>query len=262
VESNTHENGVSHNEIIVSQFTKQAIPFSQMAQHSNHDGLGLMFELSDPQLEDNVLDVACGPGIIACEFANKVNQVTGIDITPAMIEEARKLQRERKIGNVVWKIGDVTKLPFEDDSFSLVITRYSFHHMINQMQVLEEMKRVCKPNGKILIIDVTPARDKIEAYNNVEKLRDGSHTGALTFDTLKRLMCEAGLVKLKSKHHKLEMGLENILKSSFTNPDDVPRIRELFKKDVLIDNLGMKSHMKNDEIFFYFPISMIVGTKI
>jgi protein-L-isoaspartate O-methyltransferase len=68
VDSNTYENGVSPIHVIVSQFTKQAIPFSQMAQHSNHDGLGLMFELSDPQIEDKVLDVACGLGIIACEL--------------------------------------------------------------------------------------------------------------------------------------------------------------------------------------------------
>ena len=262
VDSNTHENGVSHIDVIVSQFTKQAVPFSQMAQHSNHDGLGLMFELSDPQNEDNVLDVACGPGIITCEFAYRVNHVTGIDITPAMIAEAKNLQKERKIDNVVWKLGDVTRLPFKDDSFSLVVTRYSFHHLIQPKQVLEEMKRVCKPNGKILIIDVTPDKDKIEAYNHVEKLRDSSHVGALTFDTLKRLMHDSGLVKLKYKHHELEMGLENILKSSFPNPDDIPTIRQLFKKDVLIDNLGMKSHMKNGEIYFYFPVSMIIGMKI
>ena len=261
MDSNTHDNGVSHNDIIVSQFTKQALPFSQMAQHSNHYGLELMFELSDPQIDDNVLDVACGPGIIACEFANNVNHVTGIDITPAMIEEAINLQRERKIDNVGWKLGDVTRLPFEDDSFSLVVTRYSFHHLIEPKQVLAEMTRVCKPNGKLLIIDVTPDKDKIEAYNGVEKLRDSSHTGALTFEKLKVLMHEAGLTKLKSKHHELEMGLESILKSSFPNPEDIPRIRQLFKKDILMDNLGMKSHMKNGEIFFYFPISMIIGIK-
>jgi ubiquinone/menaquinone biosynthesis C-methylase UbiE len=261
VDSNTPKNSVSHNDVIISQFTKQALAFSQMSQHSNHYGLELMFELSDPQIDDRVLDVACGPGIIACEFARKVFHVTGIDITPAMIEEAKNLQRERKIDNVDWKLGDVTKLPFEDDSYSLVVTRYSLHHLIKQKQVLEEMQRVCKPNGKILIIDVTPDKDKVDAYNYVEKLRDSSHTGALTFDQLKGLMQEAGLTNLKSKHHELEMELEIILKSSFPNPEDLPRIRQLFQKDILMDNLGMKSHLNNGKIFFYFPISMILGIK-
>jgi len=261
VDSNTHENGVSHNDIIVSQFTKQAIPFSQMAQHSNHYGLDLMFEMSLPQIDDKVLDVACGPGIIACEFANKVNHVTGIDITPAMIEEAKNLQIERKLSNIDWKVGDVARLPFGDDSFSLVVTRYSFHHLIEPKQVLEEMKRVCKPKGKIFIIDVTPDKNKVEAYNQVEKLRDSSHTGAMTFDMLRGLMHEAGLTNLKSRHHELEMGLESILESSFPNPEDIPKIRQLFKIDISLDNLGMKSHLKNGEIFFYFPISMILGIK-
>ena len=75
VDSNTHKNSISHNDIIISQFTKQALPFSQMSQHSNHYGLELMFELSDPQIDDKVLDVACGPGIMACEFAKKVFHV-------------------------------------------------------------------------------------------------------------------------------------------------------------------------------------------
>ncbi len=55
VNSNTHENGIYHNDIIVTQFTKPAIPFSQMAQHSNHYGLELMFELSDSQIDSKAL---------------------------------------------------------------------------------------------------------------------------------------------------------------------------------------------------------------
>ena len=106
--------------------------------------------------------MGCGPGIVACEFAKKVFHVTGIDITPAMIEEAKNLQGESKIDNVDWKLADVTRLPFEDDSFSLVVTRYSFHHLIEPRQVLEEMKRVCKPDGKIPVIDVHQTKTRLK----------------------------------------------------------------------------------------------------
>jgi len=178
-----------------------------------------------------------------------------------MIERAKLLQQEKQLKNINWKIGDIFNLPFDDNSFSIVVTRYSFHHLIEPKQVLEEMKRVCKPNGKILIIDVTPNENKVDAYNQVEKLRDSSHTVAMTFDMLRGLMNEAGLTNLKSKHHELEMGLENILKSSFPNAEDIPKIRQLFRIDISLDNLGLKSHLKNGEIFFYFPISMILGIK-
>jgi ubiquinone/menaquinone biosynthesis C-methylase UbiE len=52
-----------------------------------------------------VLDVACGPGIVACELANFVSYVTGIDITPAMIEQAEQIQKEKKLDDITWKIG-------------------------------------------------------------------------------------------------------------------------------------------------------------
>ena len=254
-------NEISHNEVIVSQFTKQAIPFAQMSQHSNQYGLDLMLKLSDPKEDDVVLDVACGPGIVACEFAPKVSHVTGIDITTAMIEQARSLQKDRKLENVDWRVGDVSRLPFDDSSFSMVVTRYSLHHMVNPKGVLEEMRRVCKPGGRVLVIDVTPDENKKESYNQVEKLRDPSHTEALAFHELKHMVETVGFVDIRSESHDLEMGLETILKTSFPNPENKDKIRQIFREDLTRNNLGVRSHERDGQIYFYFPISIIVAQK-
>jgi len=251
----------AHNDTIISQFSKQAIPFAQMSQHSNQYGLELMLKLSDPKKNDIVLDVACGPGIVACEYAKMVSKVTGIDLTPAMIEQAKTLQDKRKLEHIDWRIGDVSNLPFDDGSFSLVVTRYSLHHMIEPETVLNEMKRVCMSGGRVLVIDVTPDEDKRDAYNHVERLRDPSHTNALTFNELKRMMEDTGLVDIRTEHHNLGMELEHILHSSFPNPQDRDRIKQLFREDLTKNNLGMRSHLLGDQIFFYFPISMIIGFK-
>jgi ubiquinone/menaquinone biosynthesis C-methylase UbiE len=252
----------SHNDNIISQFSKQAIPFTKLSQHSNQYGLDLMLKLCAPKQKDVVLDIACGTGIISCEFAKEVSHVTGIDLTPAMIEQAKVLQQEKQLYNMSWKTGDVSNLPFYDDSFSIVVTRYSLHHILEPKKVLEEMKRVCIPGGKIMIIDVTPDKDKVDAYNNVEKLRDSSHVKALTFSELENLMKEIGLSNLKIAYHDLEMDLDNILQSSFPDPSDIQKIINLFKEDVTKNNLGMKSHLKNNKIYFYFPITMIMGIKV
>ena len=255
------QNNTSHNETVISQFTKQAVPFAQLSQHSNQYGLELMIKLSQPMNTDTVLDVACGGGIISCEFAKIVSQVTGIDLTPAMIEQAKSLQKEKQLKNINWKIGDVLNLPFDDNSFSIVVTRYSFHHLIDPQKALEEMKRVCRPNGKVVVIDVTPDKDKVDLYDQVEKLRDSSHVRALTFSELKSMMEKTGLVNLKTEPHDLEMELEQILQSSLPNPEDIDKIKQMFKEDLTKNNLGMKSHLKDNKVFFYFPISMIVGNK-
>ncbi len=227
MDAKVDNNDLSHNNSVISQFTKQAIPFAQMSHHSNQYGLELMLKLSDPKQSDSVLDIACGPGIVSGEFAKITTHVTGIDLTPAMIQQAKLLQQEKQLENIDWKIGNVSNLPFGDNLYSIVVTRYSFHHMLEPKKVLEEMKRVCMKDGKILVIDVTPDVDKVDAYNYVEQLRDSSHTRALTFSELENLMKEAGLVKLKSEYHDLEMSLEKILQSSFPDPKDVDKMKQL-----------------------------------
>jgi ubiquinone/menaquinone biosynthesis C-methylase UbiE len=87
-----------------------------------------MYELSEVNKNDTVLDIACGPVLVTTAFATKAKHVTGIDITPAMIDKAKEIQKDKKLENISWKIGDATNLPFDDESFSIVITRYSFHH--------------------------------------------------------------------------------------------------------------------------------------
>ena len=261
--NNAYSNDKSHNDSIISQFTKYAIPYAHLSEHSDRYGIELMLKLSKPRSNDVVLDVACGTGIVSCEFAKFVSHVTGIDLTPAMIKQAKQLQQEKQLKNITWEIGDVSKppLPFDDSTFSIVVTRYSLHHLLEPKKVLQEMKRVCTNKGKILVIDVTPDSDKVDAYNHVEKLRDSSHAGALTLAELENYMREIGLINLKVSHHDLETELESILQASCPNQDDANKIRLLFNEDLTKNNLSMGSHLKESKIHLYFPISMVVGEK-
>src|SRR5579883_1857223 len=74
---------------ILDQFTRQAIPFSQMPGHSNDEANRLLMNLAGIGPQDSVLDVACGPGLVACALAEVAHHVTGLDLTPAMIEQAQ-----------------------------------------------------------------------------------------------------------------------------------------------------------------------------
>ena len=103
-----------HQAAIVDQFSRQAVPFSQQQAHSKESFLNLLLEMSGVGPEDNVLDVACGPGLVACAFAARAKHVTGIDLTPAMIARAQEIQREQGLTNLTWQIGNVLPLPFPD----------------------------------------------------------------------------------------------------------------------------------------------------
>lgn len=152
-----------HQATIVEQFSQQAIPFAQVPGHL--DSIQLLIELAEVKQTDNILDVACGPGLVACEFAAHCSHVTGIDITPAMIEQAQKRQTEKGLTNLRWSVGEALPLPYADNSFSLVITRYSYHHFLDPRAALAEMIRVCKPSGRVLVADVAIDPDKSAAYD-------------------------------------------------------------------------------------------------
>src|SRR5438445_326574 len=110
------DQAAEHQRLILEQFTKQAVPFAQMQNHSPE----LLLAASGAGPEDTVLDVACGPGLLSCAFAKLTRHVTGIDLTPAMIEQAKAMQQSDGLTNLSWHLGDVQSLPFADASFSLV----------------------------------------------------------------------------------------------------------------------------------------------
>ena len=221
----------------------------------------MLIEMSKVSKEDTVLDVACGPGLVSCEFAKVAKHVTGIDITEKMIHQATKRQVELGLNNLSWDIGNVSSLPYDTNSFSIVITRYSFHHFIDPKTVLHEMVRVCKKNGIILIADAGLPANKVEAYNRLEKLRDPSHTKALSHEEWEELLNDSEIKNLQQAGYRVPMELEKQLDASFPNPGDEDKIREIFKKDLSIDSLGMKTHLVGDEIHFSYPISIYVGNK-
>jgi ubiquinone/menaquinone biosynthesis C-methylase UbiE len=248
--------------LIVDQFTRQAVPFAEMPAHSNEESLRLLVGMAQVGPGDTVLDVACGPGLVACPLAEIARHVTGIDLTPAMIEQAQAKQRSKGLTNLTWLVGDAVPLPFPDAAFSVVVTRYSFHHFLAPRAVLAEMVRVCQPGGRVAVIDVfTRSPEQAGAYNRVEKLRDPSHVRALPLEELTELCHDAGLRNVRTAFFKLEMALETLLAASFPNTSDADRIRQTFADDVGVDRLGVGAHRRDGAVHFAFPIAVLVGNK-
>lgn len=245
-----------HRRLILNQFTRQAVPFSQMRDHSPE----LILAATGVRPDDTVLDVACGPGLMACVFAEVARHVTGIDLTPAMIERAQVLQQSKGLTNLTWRVGDVVPLPFADAAFSLVFSRYSFHHFQDPKGVLTEMARVCAPGGRVVVADVfTSTPEQAEAFNRMEKLRDLSHVRALSVHELTELFREAGLVDVRTEFYKHGFELEQVLRGSFPKPGDADCVRQLFQGDLSTNCLGLGACQKDGQIHFAYPIVILVG---
>lgn len=252
---------MGHNAQILDQFTRQAQGFALAKTTRNEDVLERIVQAAQCGPEDVSLDVACGPGVVVCAFARVASHATGIDLTPAMLELARKSQAEQNLTNVTWDMGDVTLLPYPDGAFDVVTCRYAFHHFQQPLTVLKEMARVCRPGGRVVVADCCPRAECAEAYNTVEQLRDPSHTRALPPQELAALFLAAGLPGPEAQNLRLADDLDSLLAHSYPRESDIPRIRATFEQAAENDFLDMAPERRGETMFFSFPISIFVARK-
>jgi SAM-dependent methyltransferase len=253
----------SHRDLIVDQFSKQAVPFSTAPGIKDAAALDLLVEFAGAGPDDTVLDVACGPGLVVCAFAARARHATGIDVTPAMLERARTLASEQGLTNVSWKAGEVLPLPFPDASFTIVSSRFAFHHFEAPRAVLAEMARVCTPGGKVVLCDVMASPDPVRAaaFNRMELLRDPSHVRALGLDELEALFPAAGLPSPRRTSYSLASDVEGLLERSFPNPGDAERVREMFVASLDDDGMGVGTRRHRGQIRFAYPVAILVADR-
>ncbi len=253
------DGAAEHRRKIIEQFTLQAVPYAR--EHGDSESIRIMIDLCRVSAADHVLDVACGPGLVACEFALHAGHVTGIDITPEMIAQAGARQRDRKLHNISWQVGDVLPLPFPDAFFDVVFTRYSIHHFLDPAAALKEMIRVCRPGGRVMVVDVIMPADKVDAYNRLEVLRDPSHVKALALHEMGELIGGSGLSDVRTAWYKFQAQLEDMLARSFPNAGDADRIRSMVEEDLGVDRIGIGAHRIGDAVHYAVPIMIVVGEK-
>lgn len=128
---------------------------------SNHAGIYKMCKKDYPDILEelekepfsNLLDAGCGPAPMISLLAEKYPErhYTGLDLTPAMIEQAKL----KKIPNATFVVGDCENFPFADNEFDVIICSNSFHHYPNPQAFFDSVKRCLRPNGRLILRDVT-----------------------------------------------------------------------------------------------------------
>ena len=246
-------------QLILDQFTRQAAPFAEMHARDDSEIHRLLIETADIGPVDEVLDVACGPGLVACEVAKVARHITGVDLTRAMIEQAEARQKSLGLDNLTWAVGDAQPLAVPDAVFSRVITRYTFHHFTDPAGVFAEMLRVCRPGGRVTVCDVfMTSPDQGEAYDRLERYRDPSHTRALLLAELEALF--SGLKDVRREFYKYPVDVEDLLSRAFPETGGAEAFRQAIDADVGVNRLGIDAS-NEDGLRFAFPVVIFSGVK-
>jgi SAM-dependent methyltransferase len=184
-----------YEDAIRREFKHQVDSFSQSGVMTGAEALGTLLELVPEDEGGRWLEVACGPGAISRALAPRVGTVHGVDLTPAMVEAARREAAAAGLSNVTFAAGDATALELDDDSFDGAVTRFSLHHIPRPGRVLGELARVVRPGGAVVVADhvTDPDADLAAWHQEIERLRDPSHWASLSAERMRALGTEAGL---------------------------------------------------------------------
>jgi ubiquinone/menaquinone biosynthesis C-methylase UbiE len=188
-------NSQQQRDLVRERFTRTAEAFGDYAVAHRVREAELLARAVQASRSDRAADLACGPGSLALRFAQHVRWVCGLDLTPAMVERARRSAGAQKLANIDFVVGDAHALPFADGALDIAVTSYSFHHMADPAAALREMARVVKRGGRVGAIDIRAAEDpKIAELNNrIERIRDDSHTRTLARSEFERILAANGL---------------------------------------------------------------------
>ncbi len=231
----------AHADAILDQFTRQARAFAASPELHAADILKLIVEAASLGAADSAIDLACGPGSVACALAAHAARVVGLDATPAMLDQARRLAQSRGLANIAWEVGSVYATPYAEGAFAAVTCRFAFHHLEDPPAAFAEMVRLAAPGGRIVLCDglASDDPDQAQAFNAMERRRDPSTVEFRTLDYLRRLFVERGLGEPAIRLFQLPFLAADLVNSSFPEDNDRAGLLALIEKSVAGDTLGM-----------------------
>lgn len=248
-------------ELVERHFGRAAARYAVSEVHRAAPDLDALVEAAEPTGREQALDVGCGPGHTALALAPRVASVLGIDLSEAMLEQARTLAAARGLANVEFRRADVERLPFEDARFDVVASRQSAHHYADVRAALAELARVLRPDGRLLLLDTVapedPAGDTL--LNAVELLRDPSHVRDWRPSEWLALLRGAGLEAEQRAAWPLRLGFESWVARSETPAVRVAAIRDVFARAPREARETLRLAPGSDD--FTLPIALFVARR-
>ncbi|MFX1538282.1 MAG: class I SAM-dependent methyltransferase [Promethearchaeota archaeon] len=216
-----------------------------------------------------VLDIGCGAGFTPTFLAKKFKcRVVGVDIHPEMVETSKALAKRRKVEDrTEFRVADAQNLPFDDNTFDVVLNESVFAFALDKKQAINEYVRVIKPGGVIGINDSVWVKTPPQEYLEYISTHQSGGLNPIFPSELKELFEGAGLEIIEEKTSKVKalneaisilrrQGLRELTRS-------VLRMLSLYRKDPDYRQFvkDTKDAQAPRELSKYIGFTIIVGRK-
>jgi len=183
-----------------------------------------------PQAE--VLDLGCGGGHVSFAMAPHVSRLTAFDLSEDMLAVVKAEALERGLDKLHARSGRAEQLPFGDQSFDLVATRFSAHHWADVPAALAEVRRVLRPAGQLVVIDVIAPEQPLfdTVLQSAELLRDASHVRDYRISEWLHMLATAGFDTSVRSQWRLPMAFDAWFARIRTPQLRADAVRDLFER--------------------------------
>lgn len=219
----------SQETLVDDQFGPRAASYVTSAVHSRGEDLEALADLIGDRPDAVALDLGCGGGHAAFRLAPKVKQVIAYDLSEAMVNVVRAEGQRRGVVNLQVQQGVAERLPYPDASFDIVVSRYSTHHWHDVNGGLREARRVLKPGGSAVFMDVfTPGVPLLDTWlQSLELLRDSSHVRNYTLAEWHGMLERAGFGPAAVRRYRVTLEFRSWIERMHTPAHHVTAIRAL-----------------------------------
>jgi len=220
----------THADTVQQQFDPRSRAYLDSAVHASGPDLAHAERWLQKRGEARTaIDVGCGAGHLAFAMARHLHEVIASDPSPGMLATVADSARSRGLVNLSVSQAPAEKLPFGDDSFDLAGTRYSAHHWLELAPALAETRRVLRPGGALLVIDLLgDDRPLVDTHlQAMEVLRDPSHVRNRTAAQWHAAIEAAGFGVQEFARHPVRLDFAAWIARMRTPPEAEAAIRRL-----------------------------------
>jgi SAM-dependent methyltransferase len=226
-----------HRRLVTAQFGPRATDYVKSAVHAAGADLDRLTRIVRCQPAARVLDLGCGGGYVSARVAPYVREAVAFDLSPGMLDAVTSMCRERGFNNVLTCLGAAEDLPFKNQAFDFVISRYSAHHWHDVPRALREARRVLAPGGRPVFIDVVSPASSCGAFapaalldtflQAIELLRDPSHVRDYSIEEWQHALADAGFTPGPVTRDRLRLDFSSWVERMATPATHISAIRSL-----------------------------------